>query len=101
MEHVAYCCNYSNEPSCSITLGEFLDQMRNYQLLKGSTPCSDPFNAFTTHLQTETLCVLNIEYQLHNQHFLCHHKQVRKYMHMTICAVVPLCSITSRTVRLN
>jgi len=34
--------------------------------------------------------VLHIEYQLRNQHFLCHHKQVMKYMHnMTICAVTP------------
>jgi hypothetical protein len=37
---VAGCCEHGNEPSCSITGGEFLDQMSDHQLLKDSSPWS-------------------------------------------------------------
>ena len=27
------CCEYGNEPSCSVRRGEFLDQLRNWQVI--------------------------------------------------------------------
>lgn len=46
--------------------------------------------------------MLYLQYDLYNQHFPCYHKQVTKYMNnMIICAVTPLHSITSKTVRLK
>jgi hypothetical protein len=33
-------CEHGNEPSSSIKGGEFLDQLSDYQLLKGSVPRS-------------------------------------------------------------